>query len=190
MGQWGPRSTSTTYTSVIALEDHPTLRRTGTVIKTEEQQLDSTSPVISLHSTLRLENHDTLLPSPGGESTGRGNRSDLDIECYDFEWFWILVLMLVGSLFGVVSFALAVSGKIVDLWQKLLTVLAISLTLCFCYTVAFVVLSLFHEALGKMLKTRLKFKLQKQRNVLRILAWLCLPCCLGLVSSLFLFNTG
>lgn len=187
VGQWGLRTTSTDHTSVTALDGHSTIRRTGTDIQTEEEQLDSIPPIMSLHSDSGVENPNTLLPTSGDEPSSGGTGPDQETECYNFEWFWILILMQIASFLGVVVFTLAVSGQFVETWRKLLTVLALSLTLCFCYTVAFVALSLFHEALGKMLETRLKLKRQKQRKVLRFMAWLSFPTFIGSVFLLWIW---
>jgi len=190
VGQWGPKAASPERTSAVPQDDHLIIRRTGTDIQTEEEELDSICPKVSRHPDSAAETHYTPLPASGSGSSPSKNGPDQDTGCYEFEWVWILVLMLITSVSTVVIFELTLLAQFVIIWSTIMLAIGYMLVFCFCFTVAFVALSYYHRALEKVVETHLKISPQNQHTLLRILAWLCLPSIVAMVTMKLLLNIG
>jgi len=188
VGQWGPKAAMPERTSSDPPVDPFIVRRTGTDIQTEEEQLDSINPRILRHSDSPTETHNTSLSASGNGSSPRKNEPDQDAKYYEFEWVWILILMLITSVSVVFTLTLTVTTQVVRIWSPVGLSATYTLIFCFSFTAVFVALSYFHEALEKIFESHLRFSPRKQETFLRVLAWLCLPSILVMVTMKMLEN--
>lgn len=186
VGQWGPNAAASGRTNLVRPDDPLIIRRTGTDIQIEEEQLDSIDPGVSQHSDSPAETHNTSLPASGSGSPPRKNGPDQAAGCYEFEWVWILVLMLITSVSAVIVFTLTFLTQFVLFWRTIMNAIGCTLVFCFCFTAAFVTLSYYHGPLRKTLGKYLRISPEKQHTILRTLAWLCLPVIVATVILVLL----
>ena len=171
--------------SAVALENQITFGATGLSIQIEEEILGSNRSGASYppYHISFAENSDAPLETSINETSLReGTSTTMPSEYSHFEWYWVLVLMILFSVSTVILFALAGFGQIIRSFPSILQGLGVTFILSICYTAAFVILSMFHEAIEKTLEQRLRISRRIQRIILRLLTWCWLPAALTAVT--------
>ena len=139
VGQWEPKSSPSFSISIV-----PAPQRNGesndTHLQTEQGESSSNSPR-AVEIILQREPTHTRR----GSLTSEQMLLNPLIDCYQLEWFWILILTILLSTFTVVLLVLVVTGRVTKLYTVILDAIACIPIANFSYTVVFVTLSTFHK---------------------------------------------
>ena len=163
IGQWASTITPALATSSIALRSHSAIRRSGTDNQTHSESEHKPGEA-SLQQTASPSQHSAVLEDRG---------QNLPHDYYEFEWFRVLIGMILLMVSEVIIFVLAISGKllVVFYWQTILISIAIGLFLSLLYTGAFVVLTEYHEAVENFFNRYIRLRPGVQHACLRLFAY-------------------
>ena len=191
IGQWPNKMTPDLPTPSIPLEPHSAIRRTGTDLQNEEIRIDTARCRTRSDDRTRSEHehesgevslpHDTSSSEHSAVLEDRGQ--DLSRDYYQFEWFRILIGMMLVMVSEVITFGLVEFGNVVLLWYNILNSIAIGLLSLLLYTGIFVVLMEYHEAVENFLNRYARLRPGLQHFCLRLCAYvyaLSVPAVLGL----------
>ena len=159
IGQWPNRMTPDLATPSIALEPHGAIRRTGTELQNEELSIGSARSRTNSDDQTRSEHQhefgDVSLPHNTSSSEHsavlKDRGQDLPHDYYQFEWFRILIGMMLLTVSEVTIITLTTFQSIVKLWEFILMSLAIGLLSLLPYTAFFVFLMEYHGAVESFL---------------------------------------
>ncbi|KAL8951507.1 MAG: hypothetical protein Q9222_002521, partial [Ikaeria aurantiellina] len=181
VGHWLLGEGSSLSTASVPLQDLHTVTRTGTDLQAEEQSM----------GVVRRETQPNLPGAPSGETNEPATEGITSphqpLDCYNFEWFWILVLTILLSVLAAIIFVLSIIETVLELWYVILTAIAWILIPSFGYTLIFVTISKYHAALGAKVEMYLRVSRQKQRSFLRVAAWCWLPIFLAAMIGIMVF---
>ena len=118
--------------------------------------------------------------------TGQELDSFDDIDYYQFDWFWRLIMMGIAAICMLIINFLAQSGNIVKNGITLLLVVAYILVQCFCYTATFVILKKHHNAVERIFETYLHLDPEWLGSILRYGANFLFPLSLAGALTLYL----
>ena len=178
IGQWPAPTTPALTTPSIALETINVIRRTGTDLQNEEENAGTAHFRLHSGDLLQAENEVVATSRPLITSTA-GNTVpvttcglDLFRDYYQFEWFWILIGMMVSITSTVIIMtisALVNYDQIASVSMGALTSILFGLGSSMLYAGMFVGLMEYHEAIEKVGIKYARIPLGWQH--------LCLRCC-------------
>ena len=173
IGHWNTNVPTTTSLGAIALSEQPNMGPTGPDIQTEEENVGSTFPRASYHVSL-LERSNALLENSNNETFITG-ATDLNMpsEYRKFEWYWVLILIMLFSVSTIVLYTFAHFGQIIGSFRGILAGVVVTVSLCFGYSSTFVILTLFHEAIESSSRNAT----DHTKNSYLVLASNCSWCC-------------
>ena len=179
IGQWPTRMTPDLPTPSIPLEPHSAIRRTGTDLQNEEISIDTArSRTLSddrTHSEHELESGEVSLPHDASSSEHSAvledGGQDLSRDYYQFEWFRILIGMMLLMVYEVIIFGLVAFENVVLLWPGILSSIAIGLLSLLLYIGIFVLLMEYHEAARNFLNRYARLRPGLQHSCLRLCAY-------------------
>lgn len=90
---------------------------------------------------------------------------------YQLHWFWIVVLTILGGAVVMVTAVLSRVRNVIEAWTVLINPLLFLFCPSIVLTGGFLVLCRFHATVGQKVEKTLKIRREKQRELLRILAW-------------------
>ena len=195
IGQWPARMAPAPTTPTFALETNNAIHRSGTDLLNEEEDIGTIRSRNSMNSSTNSENDATRVhPSYSTSSaedlaTVEPPESNVDRDYYQFEWFWILIGMIVLMISIVVLVVLAYMGNIVVFAFSILLSLAIGLGSTTLYTGIFVVLMEYHEAIGKAVHRYARLQPELQRTCLRVFAYAYACGVVAVVAVLFVYSS-
>lgn len=176
VGQWPAKMTPDFATPSVSLQTTIAIHRTGTELQNEEESVGTihsrTCSDDGTHSEHQHESGEIPQPhdAPPTEdltlSKDRGH--NLPCDYYQFEWFWILIGMVLLLVSEFIIFTLVILGDIVTLWPSFLILLGIGLCSSLLYTGIFVVLTEYHEVVEKFLDRYARVRPWLQRICLRV----------------------
>lgn len=199
VGQWPAKMTPDFATPSVSLQTTIAIHRTGTELQNEEESVGTIhSRTCSDDGTRSEHQHESgEIPQPHDApptedltlSQDRGQK--LPCDYYQFEWFWILIGMVLLLVSEFIIFFLVMLQNIVTLWPSFLILLGIGLCSSLLYTGIFVVLTEYHEVVEKFLDRYARVRPWLQRICLRVCtyAYACgVLAAVGriLVSSIFI----
>lgn len=181
IGQWPAPTTSALAGPPIALKAHIGIRRTGTDLQNEEINIGAVgSRTVSDNNTqseteaARVSHpHDTSSTENADQSKDGG--PNLSLHYYQFEWFRILIGMVLLMVSDVITHALVTvtfTANVVGLWLNVLISVAVGLFLLLLYTSIFVVLMEYHEAIERFLDKHAHLRPRLQHTFLRGCAYI------------------
>lgn len=192
VGQWATEKTLGLDMASAPIGNRGPPRRTGTDIQQEEETVGS-----GVHSRA-ASHHD-----PSGSQAGEIHQPQIivstedqmtakertpDFGYYHFEWFWILIAMILSLVCGTIIYLLVTFGNIISSLARMFAVLGVGTAAVFIYTGSFVLLTKYHEVLGKAIARYTHIRRHLQRICLRICAYLYFFCTIGvLVFILMVF---
>ena len=176
IGQWPKRKTSVSTTHPIALENQGAIRRTGTDLHNDEINIGN------VHSRTPLDDNRQFGDDASGTSQSddaaladmsvvtRDKPSTTPHDYYQFEWFWILI----GMVLVMVS-ALIIDGLI--FYQNIVSPIvairvALGLLSLLIYTSTFVILTEYHEPMERFLDKYARIGPGLQQGCLRFCTFL------------------
>lgn len=181
VGQWPTKMTPAFATPSVSLETTIAIRRTGTELQDEEESVGTIhSRTCSDDRTHSEHQHDSgevsqphNTPTTEDLTLSKDRGQKLSSDYYQFEWFWILigmVLLMVSEtiMFIFVVYWDAVGPAIILVWPAVLISVAIGLCSSLLYTGIFVVLTEHHEAIEKCLDRYARVRPWLQRTCLRV----------------------
>ena len=179
IGQWPTRITPDLAPSSIALESHSVIRWTGTELQNEEINIGParlrTHSDNQMHSEHELESGEVSLPHDASSSEHSAlledGGQDLSHNYYQFEWFRILIGMMLLMVSEVIIFGLFAFDSVVLLWFSIVTSIAIGLFSLVLYAGIFVFLMEYHEAVGNFLNRYARLRPGLQHFCLRLCAY-------------------
>ena len=160
IGQWPASTNSALAGPSTALESLIAIRRTGTDLQNEETNIGTVhSRTISDNST-QSETEAARMSHPHDTSSvetlvqSNDSSPNLSLHYYQFEWFRILIGMVLLMVSEVIVFALVVvatTTSVIGLWRKFLISVAVGLFSSLLYVSIFIVLVEYHEAIEEFL---------------------------------------
>ena len=195
IGQWPSRITPDIASTSIALGPHSSIVRTGTDLQNEETSIGTARSRIrsddQILSECQHEHGDVSMPHSASSSEHSAifknqNQGSLH-DYYQFEWFRILVGMVLLMVSEVILFGLITLGNIVSLWLEILASIAIGLLSLLLYAGFFVVLTEYHEAVGNFLNRYARLRPGLQHACLRLCAYIY---ALGVIAAIALWLSG
>lgn len=186
IGQWPTRTTSAPTAASVFLRTHNAVHRTGTDLQNEEVNMGivrSRAP----NDTTQAENEAAGIVQPQNASSPHNpgvtedRGPELTLDYYHFEWFRILIGMILVMVSQIIVSVLARLGNIVLLDFSVLTSIGIGLFSSVLYSGFFVVLMEYHEAVGKAVHKHARLHPRWQHKCLRFCAY-AYPC--GIVGGL------
>ena len=179
IGQWPARNTSPLFNSPIALETDCNIRRTGTDLQNEEENVGTARSRLHPGSHLQIASGDEEETSQSALAENAipiiDSGLDLSRNYYNFEWFWILLGMMVLNVSAIISleiFVLArLSSSIIGFWLPLVISISIDIVSFTLYTGLFVVLKEYHEVIEKAVIKYARLPRGLQSFCLRICAY-------------------
>ena len=180
IGQWPTRTTSAPTAPSVFLQIHNTVHRTGTDLQNEEVNMGivrSRAP----NDTTQAENEAAGIVQPQNASSAHNpgvtedRGPELTLDYYHFEWFRILIGMILVMVSQIIVSVLTLLGDILVLLQPVLTSIGIGLVSSVLYTGFFVVLMEYHEAVGKAVHKYTRLHPRSQQKCLRFCAY-AYPC--------------
>ena len=191
IGHWPNKMTPDLPTPSIALEPHGAIRRTGTDLQNEETSIGTAcSRTLSDNQTHFESEHEpgeSCLPhnTPSSQHSAvlRDRGQDLPHDYYQFEWFRILIGMVLLMVSQLIIATLSTLHNILRLWEYL-TMFAIGLLWLLLYTAFFVVLMEYHGAVESFLSRYARLRPGLQHFCLRLCAYVYLYSVLAVISGL------
>ena len=179
VGQWPAKIAPAFATPCIALETHSGICRTGTDLQNDEESIGIVHSRTCLNDRTHSEyGHESgELPQPHSTSSAEDLETiedrglDLSSDYYQFEWFWILIGMVLLMVSSVPLYVFALNTDAVSLFLPILTSAAIGLCSSLLYTGIFVVLMEYHEAIERFFDRYARLRPRLQRICLRICAY-------------------
>ena len=180
IGQWPSRLRTDLATSPIALRSHSIIHRTGTDLQNEELSIGTarsrTRSDNQMHSESEHEPGEVSLPHNASSSQHstvlEDLGQDLPYDYYQFEWFWILIGMILLMVIEAIVIVLDVFGNVVTFWQNVLTFIAIGLFSLLLYIGFFVVLREYHEVVENFFHKYTRMRPGLQHICLRVCAYI------------------
>lgn len=155
------------------------MRRTGTDLHNDEINIGTVrSKVFSPNSTQSETeaagaSHLRDVSSVGNSIGSKDKGLFLSRELYRFEWFRILIGMVLFVFFEVITvFLQFTAGSVIVLWQTILISVAVLLSSSLLYTGMFVVLMEYHEAIENFLDKHAHLLPGLQHTCLRASAYI------------------
>lgn len=162
-------------TDDIALDTQSSIRRMGTEIETEEECIDGVRSSASFGRSIPAEHGNAPLgASANVSSTRKEMRSEIPLVHQQFEWYWILILIICSSVSMVMAYIVYASAQVITFFPLTLVRGGFIISIIFGYTGTFVLFSMFYGVMGRSTEQHLRVNRQK-RILLKVLAWLCLP---------------
>ena len=177
IGQWPAPTTSALTGPSIAPESHNAIPRTGTGLQNDGTYIGTVHPTVLSCNTTQSEteaagaSHLRDVSSAGNSIGSKDKGLFLSRELYQFEWFRILICMLLSVVLEIIAVVLWV-GSIVELWWLILGSVANVLFSSLLYVSIFVVLMEYHEAIEKFLDKHAHLWRRLQRTCLRASAYI------------------
>ncbi len=181
VGQWPKETTTNSSASSIAPETHNAIRRTGTDLQHEEANMGTMRSRTYSDGNTQAEHEATGAPQPHDTSSmenlvvTEAGRRDLSRDYYRFEWFRILIGMMIVLVSETIIAVLATLGDIVTSWFPILKSVAFGIASLFLYTGAFVLLGEYHKAMKRAVNKYARLSPGLQRTCLRFCAY-AFPC--------------
>ena len=184
IGQWPSRITPELATPFIALETHSAIRRTGTDLRNEEISIGTAHSRIysdeQTHSDYQHEYGDVSVPhnttSYEHSAVFEDRGQDPPHDYYQFEWFRLLIGMVLAMVSGVIIFVLILvvygATMIVIFWKMILISVAIGVSSLLLYTGIFVLLMEYNEAIENCLNRYARLRPALQHACLRLCAYI------------------
>ena len=180
-------------TPSIALETHSAIRRTGTDLHNEEISIGTARSRIHSDDQTRSDHQDeggdVSMPLSEHLVVSEDRGQDPPHDYYQFEWFRILVGMVLAMVSEVIIFVLVDFGNIVLFWFQILTSIAMGIGLLLLYTGIFVLLMEYHEAVENCFNRYARLRPGLQHACLRLCAYIY---ALGVIAVLpvWMIETG
>ena len=177
VGQWPTETTPNPSASSIALETHNAIRRTGTDLQNEEADMGTVRTRTNSKDNTQAEDEAARSPQPQDPPSlenlvvTEARRHLLSRDYYRFEWFRILIGMIILLVSEIIISVLVRLGDIVTLWQSVFNSVAIGLASLFLYTGFFVLLGEHHEAMKRAVEKYARLSPRLQRTCLRFCAY-------------------
>lgn len=167
------------------------MRRTGTDLHNDEIYIgtvrsmnfsrNSTQSETEAAGASHLRDVSSIENSIGSKDRGLF----LSLELYRFEWFRILIGMVLFVVFEVITAVLSVTaGRVIALWWLILSSVAFLLSSSLLYTGTFVVLMEYHEAIEDFLDKHAHLLPGLQHTCLRASAYIYACGVIGVVAYL------
>ena len=193
IGQWPARTTLALAGPFIALESHIAIRRTGTDLENEETNIGAVRSRTISDNIMQSETEAARISHPHDtssvETSVQSNNSgpNLSLDYYQFEWFRILigmVLLMVSEDILLALVAVALTTNVVTLWLSFLISVAVGLFSLLLYVSIFVVLMEYHEAIEKFLDKHAHLWPRLQHTCLRASAYIYACGVIAVICSL------
>ena len=167
-------------TPSIPLEPHSAIRRTGTDLQNEEIRIGTARSRTRSDDLTRSEHEQEFMELSLPHNTSLSEHStvledqeqDLPHDYYQFEWFRILIGMVLVMVSEVIIIGLVEFGNIVNLWFGILTSIAIGFFSLLLYAGIFDFLMEYHEAVGNFLNRYARLRPGLQHFCLRLCAYI------------------
>ncbi len=178
IGQWPTKLTSALATPSTAPETHSAIHRTVTDLQNEEIAMDTIRSSASSDGSNQSENEATRVDQPHVTTS---NKDSVEIKdsghstirnYYQFEWFRILVSMILIIISEVIIYGLSTSSNIVLLWQIFLGMAAMGLVSSILYTGLFVILMEYNVVMENFVQNYARLQPGLQHICLRVCAYL------------------
>ena len=145
-------------------------------IQTEEERISSVRSRTSFYGGPLSEHDHAPIRNPNNRfTTTEEINLYIPTDYRRFEWYWILVLVMISSVSAIVISTLVPPGQVIQFFEEIPYTVSIMLTFFLGYTGTFVLLSIFHETTEKTLEQYCRISRQRQRILLKVLAWSCPP---------------
>ena len=185
IGEWSNEvpSIESNLSSPVAL-GLGAIRRTGTDLNNEETHLGVSRPRFNLASNpqARDEGGETPEPQVGAVSGGQtAEAQEAARDYYQFEWFWIMVFMLLLMTSEVIIRVLLYQGNLVTSWYIIVISTPLISVLTLCSSGVFVLLGRYHHAVYSFMAKYTHLKQKPQQTLLRWTIYLFSLAALGLI---------
>ena len=178
IGQWPASVTSALAPPPTALERNDVIRRTGTDLQNEEDNVGSARFRLSSIDHTQMENEvaETSQPLDTSSTANAVSGTNLKFprDYYQFEWFWILIVMMVLINSAVIIHAIVLleyNGSVLWVWESGLVSVSIGLGSSTIYAGTFVVLMEYHGVIEKAGTKYARLPLSFQNTCLRVCAY-------------------